>query len=306
MTQAMLPFDFGDEPTPDDGRPLPLRVASAFRFSLQTCELEGGELYYAVQDWIAGVSEITDVKVVSERWRDMKRKQSKKQSRENRPSLASAVVKLPYTATDGKTYQRDYADAETLMVITQRLNADTKLADKLRTYLAKAGVKFDEYRANPEQMIAEGHSYLDAKARRLGWSQDHKALRRESADARVLMTDAAKDAVAAVLTGRDYVTITNTEYRELYGRSTAELRAAMGLPQGTNLRDFQPALALTYQQSAERIIADLLRQRAALSFDECLEIVTRVCRMIGRQIAESSHLLGIDIPTGLPLLGGAA
>jgi hypothetical protein len=302
MTQLSL-FDDADF---SDSRPLPLRVASAFHFSLQTCELDGGELYYAVLDWIAGVSDLTDAKDISNKWTGIKRNRRTKSESSNWQSLTSAIVKLPYTATDGKTYQRDYADAETLMVITQRLNADTKLADKLRTYLAKAGVKFDEYRANPEQMIAEGHSYLDAKAKRLGWSSDHKALRRESADARVLMTDAAKDAVAAVLTGRDYVTITNTEYRELYGRSTAELRAAMGLPQGTNLRDFQPAIALTYQQTAERIIADMLRTRAALSFDECLEIVTRVCRMIGRQIAESSGLLGIDIPTGLPLLGAAS
>jgi hypothetical protein len=290
MTQLAM---FGDADL-SDSRPLPLRAASAFDFDLQTCELPDGTLYYAVQDWIRGVSGKDDTRGTIA---NIKRRDAQ---------MLSTWQRLPYTAKDGKTYQRDYANAEGLYAIAQRLNADTRLADKLRSYLSKAGVKFDEYRAAPEQMIADGHSYLDAKAKRLGWSQDHKALRRESADARVLMTDAAKDAVAAVLSGRDYVSITNTEYRELYGRSAAELRSAMGLPQGTNLRDFQPAVALTYQQTAERIIADMLRTRAALSFDECLEIVARVCRMIGRQIAESSDLLGIDIPTGLPMLRSAS
>lgn len=280
-----------DDTTFDDA-PMPERIAAAYRFPLQSHEVDGVTVY-AVQDWIRGVADMQDVRGLTT------------QMRRRAAELFTSCQQLPYKATNGRTYQMDYIDAEGLYAITQRLDTNTGLRNKVLAYLAKAGVKLDEYRRDPALMIAEGVSHLDRKAKRLGWSDEHKAARRESADTRVLMTDAIKDAVSAVLTGRDYARVTDTEYRELYGRSTRELRTALGLADGANLRDYQPRTALAYQRAAEQIIADMAHGRVGMTLDECLDLVARVCRMIGRQIRESSGMLGIDIATGMPLLTGS-
>jgi len=286
MTQLSL----FDDDAYNDARPLPEIIAAQFHFPLQSHDTDTGVMY-AVQDWMRGLMQKDDV---SSDWKHLKKRAGQ---------TLKSVQPLKYKATDGKTYKRDFTDAEGLYAIAQYMSAKTGLRDKVLAYLAKSGVKLDEYRRDPALMMAEGASRLERKAQRLGWSGEQLMARREGADARVLMTDAIKDAVSTVLTGKEYAHITDTEYRELYGRSTRELREALGLPDRANLRDHQPVIALTYQRAAEQIIAERVRGQLGMGFTECLELVGRVCRMIGRQIKESGAELGIDIPTGLPLLG---
>jgi len=94
----------------NDTRPLPLIVAEKWNFPLQhyqRFDVEGGHLF-AVQDWIAGLTESTTTKS-SEMWRKLK-----KQTRISNTSL-------PYSAADGKTYERDFANAKGLFLIAQKL-----------------------------------------------------------------------------------------------------------------------------------------------------------------------------------------
>jgi hypothetical protein len=130
----------------DDERPLPLIVAEKWRFPLTHVETPTGFLY-AVQDWIKGLIEVSNVATV---WADIKR-------RANLPELLASIQQLPYTASNGKTYQMDFTDDKGLYFIAQhlRVTKSRKVLDAIKKYLAEAGAFADEARRDPETATAE-------------------------------------------------------------------------------------------------------------------------------------------------------
>src|SRR5260221_5804986 len=130
--------------SPDDKRPLPEIAAARCGFPLAFHDLDD-ERYYAVQDWIRGVAKTTDA---SNFWNSLKRR-----FRKIGIETSTLCIGLPYRATDGKTYKRDFAQAEFLYQVTQRMEADTGLRNDVLEFLAKSGVAIDEMRLDPEQAI---------------------------------------------------------------------------------------------------------------------------------------------------------
>lgn len=128
-----------------DRRPLPLIIAGANDFKLQWTE-DNGAYLFNVNDWIAGVFGV-DSQTASKRWADAKRDRRTKETSPigevSRMRQDGEIRQFTYTATDGKKYKRDYVTEAGLYQITQRLNADTPLAESMRKYLSKAGVAID-------------------------------------------------------------------------------------------------------------------------------------------------------------------
>ncbi|MBZ0305473.1 MAG: hypothetical protein K8I82_05335, partial [Anaerolineae bacterium] len=102
-TSPILPLDF----TPDD-TPLPLIVAKRWGFSLAYHKTESG-VFYAVQDWMRGLSGEENIRNL---WSMFKKTAAGQQ-------MLNSIVRLPYKATDGKTYQRDFATDKGLYLIAQ-------------------------------------------------------------------------------------------------------------------------------------------------------------------------------------------
>jgi hypothetical protein len=305
----------------DDERPLPEILARQYGFALQSQYSGEGVRMWAVQDWIAGVSNTHDAKKVSERWRDMKRKS---QSRDNNPTLdqssennrtlkrrnkpsyatipasqiAEHVRKLPYVASDGKTYQRDYGDADMLYQVAQALNSNSELSEKIRRYLAKAGVLADEIRRDPSkaaELAAAGY-------KKRGLSDQWIEQRLGGVVARKALTGAISAAVSEALTGRDYAHATDTLYMGLFDRTARALRKDMGLPDGANPREHQSAEALAYVRIAEMSVARQLGNRESVTFAEACRLIADISQMIGQQVRQTSDLLGIDLATNRPLI----
>lgn len=112
--------DFTSNPVPfsadSDDRPLPERIAAQWNFPLAHKDHDDGKRYYAVQDWVAGVGDTPHVRTF---WQKMKHRY---------PYLATLCQKLPYRASNGKSYQMDYAQAEGLLEITRRMARETGIA----------------------------------------------------------------------------------------------------------------------------------------------------------------------------------
>lgn len=275
MTQLAL-FS-GDELV--DPRELPQIIAANNHFPLQHYEVEGGNLY-AVQDWIRGVAQTDNPRRF---WADVK-KRAKKAGIE----LSASCVQLPYTAADGKSYKVDFADAETLYLITQRMDVNTGLRNRILAFLAKAGVEVDRRRR------MQAHDPLWLKSR-----QETKHDRKELTGAfSIHVIDA---------TPLHYAQATDAVYEGLYdGRKAKVLKQQMGLEAKANLRDYQTRQALNLQGLVEATAADLIAQRGMQTPDQALETVHRIAEMFGVQARQISQMLGIDIATGRPLLESAA
>src|SRR5262249_49163636 len=97
--------------------------------------------YYAIQDWIRGVAQSADSKSASEFWRAMKRRFAK-----TGIELRTWCTKLPYRAANGKRYDIDHTDAEGLYRITQRMDVNTGLRNRVLNFLAASGAFVDGQR----------------------------------------------------------------------------------------------------------------------------------------------------------------
>ena len=101
-----------------------------------------------------------------------------------------------------------------------------------------------------------------------------------------------------------YAVITDELRLGLWKRSTATLKAQMGLKKNDNLRDKQPLLALTYELLAENMSGYELDQKQNLEFEGAKQIVRSNSEFVGDQAAAAGRKLGIDIATDRPLLLG--
>src|SRR5262249_52400792 len=128
-----------------DSRPLPEIIAEQYNFPLAYLDHIDGNRFYAVQDWIKGVAQTDNARRF---WSDLQKRLKKAGN-----TLYASCVQLPYRASNGRTYQMDYARAETLYQITQRMDAQTGLRDEILKFLAKSGVIVDEIRIDPDAAI---------------------------------------------------------------------------------------------------------------------------------------------------------
>jgi hypothetical protein len=257
-TQLALFDDMGDG---HDTRPLPLIIASQHGFMLQTQD-NNGTTMYAVLDWVRGVARADNA---SRLWSDLKIA-AKKSERHTYDS----IVSLPYMATDGKTYKRDYADEQTLYQIVQYMRAETGIRDQIIKFLAKAGVVLDLVRRDARAADALTH----------GLDQHHGKARADNIAGRNLITDKLQE---HHITGKpDYAGFTIAEYETLFGAGKRELCRLLAIPEDSrSLRDNLNTYALLALTTAEVSASDLMdRLGRKLTTTEQIQIARDVCTRV--------------------------
>lgn len=254
---------------------------------------------YAILDWIRGLIDGNSTQTINA-WAKIKNK-----------TLISKKG-LPYTASDGKTYQRDYTDDKGLYLIAQQLRVTRArpVLDEIKKFLASAGAFVDEVRLDPSAVVFSGAISPDEaieaviQTYRAEGKDDRWIMARiEGKIKRGQFTAALSAAVKDTLTRHHYATATDDVYKGLWGRTAAHLKRELDLDRKASLRDHQPMMALHYQGIAEEAAAQKLGARSELSWFEAREIVQHIAQFIGKQADETSQLLGIDLATGKPLLG---
>jgi hypothetical protein len=212
--------------------------------------------------------------------------------------LSSLWRQLPYRAANGKSYKMDFANATVLYQITQRMDANTGLRDKVLKFLAQAGVVIDEFRIDPEQAI---DAAIEAY-RRIGKSEEWIAVRIQSKVVRLRFTGAFKHALKGDPQRWHYGAITDAMRLGLWKRNTNTLRKQLGLKENANLRDHQSMLAVSYELLAETISATELEMNQNLPFETAKHIVHSNSEDVGKHAEATGKRLGIDIATNKPLL----
>jgi len=289
---------FGDTPVGDD-RPLPLFIAEQFGFALQTREVEGKH-YFAVQDWIAGVSQSPQPRVLQA--------QIKRRALE----LFHAVKQLPYTAENGKTYQMNYADSVTLYEITMRMGTETGIRNRVLRYLANSGEAIDQIRRNPAVALEIGIRLTSPQTAveraKQAWLREGKTetwikQRLDGMVTRRSLTDTLKQVVEGI-SGKEYGVATGAIYQKLYELTATEIRTAMGLPASANIRDHITELGLKYLGAAELVVEERLSTADHVMWEEALQIIRECAGIVGRGVRELETYLGRSVATGKPLLKG--
>jgi hypothetical protein len=290
-----------------DDTPLPLLVAKKWDFPL-AYHIVNGKYMYAIQDWMRGLLGEEDIRKI---WNKFKAQKTWDQ-------MSTTSRRLPYRASDGKTYPREFAPGENLYLIAQylRVTRARPVLHEIRQFLAKAGVFVDEMRRDENLIvISSGMSadqMLDATARaaevtrkayrKQGKSERWIDMRLQGKMRRDQFVTALGMAIAETLKRHHYATATDDIYKGLWKRTAAHLKKELALPKGASLRDHQPMLALYYQGIAEEISAEKLGQQEELLWIEAREIIKDVAAFIGNQAQATSQYIQKDLATGRPLL----
>ena len=283
MTQLSL---FGDE-TPDN-RPLPRIVASKWDFPLQHYQTDT-DYFYAVQDWIAGLTSDTNT-AAQKLWAKMKKQ------------LSTSSRQLDYLASNGKTYSMDFVDDEGLYLIAQHLRSTSKrtVLKDIKSYLAAAGVMVDEMRLDPSKAIEAGIDKYQQQGKADTWIE----ARANGIFSRKAFTAALKASIVD-MNDKTYGMATETLYKGLWQRTSRQLRGELNLAPKQNIRDAMSSIALTYTSIAEIAAAHSLGEAEEVPETVAMEIIYKVAALINKQAHETAAYLGIDAFTGQPLLNGA-
>jgi hypothetical protein len=300
---------FPEHDSGSDDTPLPLLVAKKWDFPL-AYHIVDGTYFYAIQDWMRGLSGEEDIRYIL----------SKLKKQFSSDGMWNSIPRLPYKASDGRTYPRDFAMAENLYLIAQymRVTRARPVLHEIREFLSKAGVFVDEMRRDENLIvISSGMSadqMLDATARaaevtrkayrKQGKSERWIDMRLQGKMRRDQFVTALGMAIAESLKRHHYATATDDIYRGLWNRTAAHLKKELMLPKKASLRDHQPMLALYYQGIAEEASSEKLGERQEILWVEAREIVKTVAAIVGRQAQEMSVYLKKDLATGRPLLAG--
>lgn len=293
MSDLPVPFVGADA---GDPQPLPLIVAARWKFPLQYHLIEG-VYWFAVQDWIRGLTSGANPTTI---WADIQRRGEQ---------TLDSIQPLPYVATDGKTYRRDYTDDKGLYDIAAHLRA-TKARPALgeiKDFLAKAGVFVDRLRRDPDAAADVSTAVLqrhEADWKRLGRGDDWVEARVKGIFSRKAFVSALKAAIIDMFGAERDVFWRSTEtlYKGLWQRTTAQLREDLGITTKAELRDHFGKYALIYTGLAEQIIADKLGEVETVTFATALEIIWQIAHMIYSQARQTAEVLGIDLVTNKPLL----
>jgi len=294
----------------NDARPLPEIIASGgsgwSEFKLQYHDVDG-KRYYAVQDWIAGVSGSDTPRRV---WTDLKARYSDGKVREvkrgRKPispekaehvqkQLARLAVQLKYHASNGKNYTMDFATDEGLYLITQLIEAESEVRNHILAYLAKAGVALDEMRRDPGIALDAGVAGYARRGKTAEWI----AQRTKGKNARTDFTEVARD--THVFNRPDYGRLTDVTYEEVLGAAKAEISAALKLTkaQTDQFRDQLGKLAIQAIDAAETGAAMKMRETGdTLTTPEQIAIVKHCARLVAPSFWALAQYTNTDLITG--------
>jgi DNA-damage-inducible protein D len=236
-----------------------------------------GVTYYSLVDICGG---ITGTEHARQYWVD-----TKKRLKKDGFQLSEKISQLKLLAPDGKKRLTDVADVETCMRIVQSIPSPK--AEPIRRWLAHVAVEHIKDAINPNRAIEK------RKARYLAEGRDPLYI--EARISGVMTVSDFKDNLYRVCPTINFGAAFNTEYRELFGMTAAQLRESRGGVKQT--RDALTRSELHLVGWVEAKIAELFAGHLSAPEHECLRVITEISSR-ARMMAEMDAVV--------PLLGAAS
>ncbi len=218
----------------------------------------GNQWYFSVVD-VVGV--LTDSSIPRRYWSDLKTRLD-----EEGFELYDKIVQLKLLSIDGKKYETDCANTESMFRIIQSI--PSKKAEPFKRWLAKVGYERIQEIENPELAQDRAKEYYELK----GYPEDWMEKRLRGIAIRQELTDEWKE--RRVDEKRDYAILTNEISKATFGKSIKEHRKIKSLDpmnKNQNLRDHMTDLELIFTMLGEKSTTEITSSRESKGFDECFD-----------------------------------
>lgn len=210
------------------------------------------------EQWFFAIVDVVAILTESPRprkyWNALKTKLKQEGS-----ELSQKMGQLKMLAKDGKKYNTDVADTETLFRIIQSIPSPK--AEPFKQWLAKVGYERLQETINPELAVDRARS----RWKQVGRSEKWVEQRMRGQETRNKLTDYWKD--SGVREGVEYATLTDIIHQEWSGLTTKQHKRVKGL-KGHNLRDNMTEAELIFTALAELSTTQIAKTERAKGYNE--------------------------------------
>lgn len=239
--------------------------------------------YFSIID-IVGI--LTESKNPRRYWSDLKTKLT---DDEGFSQLYEKIVQLKLVSTDGKKYNTDCADVETLLRIIQSI--PSKKAEPVKQWLAKVGYERMKEMADPSTAIDRARETYKKLGRSEKWIQQ----RMTGQETRNKLTDYWKD--HEIKEGEEYAILTNIIHQEWSGLSVKEHKNLKGL-KSQNLRDHMSEAELIFTALAELSTRQVAESENATGMEENKQAAIKGGKVANRAKEDFETTTGQKVVTG--------
>lgn len=235
------------------------------------------EWYFSVVDVIAA---LTDSHSPRQYWGKVKDREFVKLE------LSPIWLQLKLTSADGKKYDTDCANTESMFRIIQSI--PSKKAEPFKRWLAKIGYERIQEIENPELAQKRMKELYKQK----GYSDDWIEKRVRGIAIRDELTDEWNK--RGVQEEREYAILTAEISKATFGMTPSEYKKFKGLKR-ENLRDHMNDLELIFSMLGERVSTEITRKEDAQGYTEVEGAAKRGGRVAGNARKETEQELGRPI-----------
>jgi len=211
------------------------------------------EWHFSVVDIVAALTDSADAK---DYWYRLKQREKESSGIE----LSTFCRQLKLAASDGKYYETDCANTESIFRIIQSI--PSKKAEPFKRWLAKVGYERVQEIENPELAQKRMKEFYKQK----GYSDDWIEKRVRGIAIRDELTGEWKK--RRVETDKEYAILTAEISKATFGLTPSEYQKLKGLKK-ENLRDHMNDLELIFTMLGERVTTEITRSKDSQEFDEC-------------------------------------
>ncbi len=209
--------------------------------------------YFSIID-IIGI--LTESKNPRRYWSDLKIKLS---DEEGFSQLYEKIVQLKLTASDGKKYNTDCADVETLLRIIQ--SVPSKKAEPVKQWLARVGYERMKELADPSTALDRARDIWQKQGRSEKWIQQ----RMSGQETRNKLTDYWAE--HGIEESNEFAILTNIIHQEWTGLTVKEHKQLKNL-KSQNLRDHMSEAELIFTALAELSTRQIAESENATGLSE--------------------------------------
>ena len=245
--------------------------------------------YFSVVDVVAALTEST---IPRRYWSDLKINLKDEGSQ-----LYEKIVQLKMRSSDGKEYDTDCADTETMFRIIQSIPSPN--AEPFKLWLARVGYERIQEIENPELT----QEWMKVIYERKGYSKSWIDKRLRGVAIRQNLTDEWKE--RGVKRESDFAILTAEISQATFDMTPAEYKKYKGLQKkNQNLRDHMDELELIFTMLGEKVTTEISIKEKPVDMPENRKVANRGGRVAGNARKETEKEIGRPVSTSDNYLEG--